>query len=281
MRFSWLVGLLVALAASACSAKSGSGGDGGAGGVDAGGGMDAGTDAGPRTCESDGDCDDGVECTADLCGVGGVCSNMPLDETCPDGQFCSAARGCTEGCESDADCSDGVFCNGAELCVAGDCFDGTAADCDDGNACTNDTCDTSFDGCSYEVAPGCDAGLPPADAGVPCDDFVPATHYDGPFRFLPVQASSCLSATYSIDNVTFSVSGDTLSVTADRFTLTQSPVPSGPDFHVTYTQPDCAVYEIEGTFSCADRFTGTWRATMMGSCGICSNQNASVVGVRM
>lgn len=280
MRFPWLAALLVALATAGCSARSSSGSDGGGTGFDAHARLDAGLDGGPTPCESDTDCDDDIECTADLCGVGGLCNNTPLDETCPEGQFCSPARGCSEGCESDADCSDGIFCNGAELCVAGDCFDGDPADCDDGNPCTTDTCDTSFDGCSYEVAEGCDAGIPSADAGVPCDDFEAPTHYSGDFRFLPVQASSCLSATYSIDEVSFSISGDTLEVQADRFTLTQSPVPTGPDFSVTFTQSDCAVYELEGTFSCADRFDGTWRATMMGSCGICSNQNASIVGIR-
>lgn len=279
MRLSCLGLVLACVTAAACTAGSGdSGRRDGSIGFDA--RLDAARDAGPVRCATDEECDDGFDCTLDGCGVGGVCDNAPLDALCADGERCSPATGCTTGCATDADCNDGIFCNGTETCLREMCYPGTAADCDDGNACTVDTCDMAFDGCRYEVAEGCDAGIPPADSGVPCDPFDPGTHYAGAFRFLPVQASSCLSATYSVDDLTFSTSGGTLSVVADRFTLTESPVPSGATFHVTYTQSDCAVYELEGTFSCADRFSGTWRATMMGSCSICSNQNASVVGIR-
>ncbi|NIS35481.1 MAG: hypothetical protein GWO04_38545, partial [Actinobacteria bacterium] len=49
------------------------------------------------------------------------------------------------GCTVDADCDDGVFCNGAETCTAGACAPGTAPSCDDGVACTVDTCDSVTD----------------------------------------------------------------------------------------------------------------------------------------
>ncbi len=279
MRLAWFGAALLVLVGTGCSPDSGgSRGDAGSSGTDA--GRDGGADAGTETCASDGECDDGHDCTVDTCRVGGTCHHEPVHELCADGERCTLTNGCSSGCENDDDCNDGVFCNGTETCIRGDCFDGADADCDDGNPCTVDSCDPGFDGCRYEVADGCDAGLPPADAGIPCDDFDPSTHYGGTFRFLPIQASDCLSATYRIDELTFSVSGETLRVQAGAFTLTQTPVPTGPDFLVTYTQSGCSVYSLEGTFSCADRFDGTWRANMMDSCSICSNQNASVVGVR-
>src|SRR5215475_2897491 len=46
----------------------------------------------------------------------------------------------TPGCTSNAACSDGNFCNGTELCVAGACAAGTPPSCDDGVACTADSC---------------------------------------------------------------------------------------------------------------------------------------------
>jgi hypothetical protein len=49
---------------------------------------------------------------------------------------------CVLGCTEDAECADGNACNGAETCdeSAGTCIDGTAVDCDDGDACTADMC---------------------------------------------------------------------------------------------------------------------------------------------
>jgi len=39
------------------------------------------------------------------------------------------------------DCDDGLFCNGAESCENNACAIGTSPDCDDGNSCTDDSCD--------------------------------------------------------------------------------------------------------------------------------------------
>jgi hypothetical protein len=44
------------------------------------------------------------------------------------------------GCMTPADCSDGLACNGTERCVGGACMPGTAIVCNDGIACTRDTC---------------------------------------------------------------------------------------------------------------------------------------------
>jgi hypothetical protein len=62
--------------------------------------------------------------------------------------FCDPETGhCSEvvGSEGMA-CSDGDACTFAETCLAGACIDGMAVNCNDGNGCTDDGCD-STDGC--------------------------------------------------------------------------------------------------------------------------------------
>jgi hypothetical protein len=96
-------------------------------------------------------------------------------------------------CERDADCDDGIFCNGQETCAIpegetrGSCVSGTPP-CDDGIACTIDSCDEAQQACNHEpdheacddglfctgeevcvVGVGCEAGDPPdPDDGVSC-----------------------------------------------------------------------------------------------------------------
>ena len=54
-------------------------------------------------------------------------------------------------CTTDAECiaSDGLFCNGDETCVSGTCQAGTPRNCDDGDACTQDTCNEATDSCDH------------------------------------------------------------------------------------------------------------------------------------
>jgi hypothetical protein len=126
-------------------------------------------------CESDLDCDDGTDCTVDICDMmDGTCHNFADHGHCDDGVFCNgvetcdATEGCLEGvspcesevpcdeslracvgCETDADCDDGVFCNGQEQCVKGVCKSGETPACDDGVACTVDFCDEKEDTCVH------------------------------------------------------------------------------------------------------------------------------------
>ena len=90
------------------------------------------------TCLADADCDDGVGCTVDTCVDGGCVSEV-----------------------DDGACDDGQWCNGAESCDATeDCQPGTAPACDDGVACTADSCDEDADACVSEPQDGaCDDGL--------------------------------------------------------------------------------------------------------------------------
>ena len=46
-----------------------------------------------------------------------------------------------ELCVVDEQCDDGLPCNGSETCVVGMCQAGAPVVCDDGNICTNDSCD--------------------------------------------------------------------------------------------------------------------------------------------
>lgn len=93
-------------------------------------------------------CDDGVACTADSCGdPSGTCTHAPMDSLCPDGQTCDPAMGCVTppACSGDAECDNGNFCDGTETCdPAVGCRSGMAPDCDDGVACTADSCDPAM-----------------------------------------------------------------------------------------------------------------------------------------
>ncbi len=81
-------------------------------------------------CNDDADCSDGNVCTDDSCDLAGGFVCQYQNNTAP--------------------CSDGDFCTEGEICADGQCGGGTAidccttaTDCDDGNPCTDDTCDPS------------------------------------------------------------------------------------------------------------------------------------------
>jgi hypothetical protein len=95
-------------------------------------------------------CDDGIDCTLDACvEPSGFCTSVPDDGRCPPGNRCDAMVGCIGGmCRSPADCDDFAFCNGMEQCAPdGTCFPGRPPTCDDGIACTVDTCSEFAGGC--------------------------------------------------------------------------------------------------------------------------------------
>jgi len=55
--------------------------------------------------------------------------------------------GSAEACTTNAECDDGSVCTGIETCQAGVCIPGTPLTCNDGNACTLDSCDAT-NGCT-------------------------------------------------------------------------------------------------------------------------------------
>ena len=135
-------------------------------------------------------CEDGIDCTLDECGVGGMCTHTPLDEICDDAKFCNGEdfcdpmAGCLAGSPPDLDdgepctidlcdeaqdkavhlpaegaCDDGNACTLGDLCSGGECLPGSfPPDCDDGNPCTSDGCEPES-GCVYEpLEAACDDG---------------------------------------------------------------------------------------------------------------------------
>ncbi|HPM40943.1 MAG TPA: cohesin domain-containing protein, partial [bacterium] len=122
----------------------------------------------PISCSSATECDDGDPCTADSCGVDGKCRSDAITDCtacgfglppCPDGKVCGEGGTCVAACENDTEC-------------------------DDGNACTADSCD-SLTGCRYSAAidglacsvggkPGkCEGGSCKAFETASCDDSTP------------------------------------------------------------------------------------------------------------
>ena len=119
-------------------------------------------------CFSAESCDDGIECTLDVCVPleGQGCAHHPLGHMCEGNGACAAAS-CKvgEGCivtPKEGSCDDGDLCTRDDQCVEGEC-QGTALepldDCDDNNECTLDTCDSQT-GCQHEPWEGaCDLSL--------------------------------------------------------------------------------------------------------------------------
>jgi hypothetical protein len=127
-------------------------------------------------------CDDKEPCTADSCDVSLGCVHFPTQPTCQDGNVCTVNDTCTaQGCVGvaipcgDKDdctldscdpasgcvhtamdatpCNDNDFCTTGESCVLGVCQGVTPTNCDDGDPCSLDVCD-SKKGCLTVPATG-------------------------------------------------------------------------------------------------------------------------------
>ncbi len=111
-------------------------------------------------CTENADCDDGNDCTDDVC-TDSVCESTDNTADCDDGDACTDGDVCAGGeCAGTAvDCNDKDECTD-DACVAGICVN-LPADCDDGNACTEDSCDPAS-GCVHD--------------DVDCDDNDPCTN---------------------------------------------------------------------------------------------------------
>jgi hypothetical protein len=78
-------------------------------------------------CSSDGDCDDGIECTRDICTISNRCTHLPVSERCDDGVFCNGTE----------------WCDGLRGCVK------TPLDCGDPVSCSDDSCDEARKQCTH------------------------------------------------------------------------------------------------------------------------------------
>jgi len=88
-------------------------------------------------CAGTEECDDGNPCTIDSC-LNGACSHRAV--------VCNDANACTEDACVNGSCTfTPVSCGAGEVCYLGDCYTpcSTVGQCDDGVACTDDSCDTS------------------------------------------------------------------------------------------------------------------------------------------
>ncbi len=96
-------------------------------------------------------CDDGDACTVgDHCQEGlcepGVAPLCADNNPCTD-DSCDPATGC-QFTPNEALCSDGDTCTTGDACAEGVCLAGPPLDCDDGNICTDDSCDPAK-GCEH------------------------------------------------------------------------------------------------------------------------------------
>ncbi len=140
------------------------------------------------------DCDDGNVCTTDSCDPVLGCQNINNTAPCDDGNACTTVDACSGGtcagsvppncddgnvCTDDscdpvlgcqqvnntAPCDDADACTTLDTCAAGTCVGGVPPDCDDGNVCTDDSCDSVL-GCQN------------SNNGISCDDGDACTTFD-------------------------------------------------------------------------------------------------------
>lgn len=93
----------------------------------------------PGQCTQSGDCNDGNPCTVDVCNQAtGLCDNTLKDCTSPDPCMVGTCNATTGSCQFAP-----VQCGVGEVCIGGTCAAGctNASECDDGVACTVDTCE--------------------------------------------------------------------------------------------------------------------------------------------
>lgn len=111
----------------------------------------------------------GTECraSAGVCDVAEFCDGInaecPADQfdpfMCVDSNICTSDV-CSDGsCENNpvqdgTTCADADVCDGEETCQGGSCMAGSPLECDDGDACTADSCDPSV-GCLNTEITGC------------------------------------------------------------------------------------------------------------------------------
>ena len=115
---------------------------------------EAGLCTGERTCTAQGltDCDAAVPAAEECNGQDDDCDGGFDEETCDDGSVCTqdscnGSNGCLHEPLTGTNCDDGDVCSVTDHCNAGECT-GTPIACDDGNPCTDDSCD-GLSGCVF------------------------------------------------------------------------------------------------------------------------------------
>jgi hypothetical protein len=114
-----------------------------------------------------------------------------------------------------------------------------------------------------------------------CEEaFDPSRHYNGLFDITPYASPVCSgSPSHDIRRLHFMVLGGDLTVRGHPYWLSQSPVPTTPDFVVTGTS-GCMTVTLTGSFRNADVFTGTWVSVPDTTCPGCVGETLSITGTR-
>jgi hypothetical protein len=125
-------------------------------------------DVPPPACTTHDDCDDGIECTGDLCTIDGICSYGLADEICLIDGVCVATGDLNPA-------------NPCEVCESAVVLDAWAArpegTCDDGDPCTfDDACNKDI--CEGTPAPSC-CGDGVVEGDETCDGDCPEACDDG------------------------------------------------------------------------------------------------------
>ncbi|MEZ4405118.1 MAG: hypothetical protein R3A52_01320 [Polyangiales bacterium] len=227
-------------------------------------------------CRSAADCDDSIPCTEDTCTVSGACAHTAQNARCAMGQRCLAGMGCVveAACSSDRDCDDGLRCNGAERCSELACVAGEAVSCDDGVACTVDACQETGEMCAHTTDPTCMGTA--ARSGFYDLEGMPVAYRCSAAGVLTVVDFSFTALQVVVGSASLTVNGAPVPMTGS--------LPSGTGaFRVSGTMAgDCnEVYTLDGVFTTATRFMGTFSVSFAGvSCGLtdCAERRWPVVG---
>ncbi len=149
---------------------------------------------GTRACGADGlSACSAVSAKTEVCdGVDNDCDGVVDEVTCGDDNPCTAdSCAGADGCKHtpiDKACTDNKACTVNDSCKAGTCVPGPDAVCDDGNACTKDSCSEPVgcntvpdaagacdDGQACTQGDGCQGGKCIAGTAKQCDDSKPCT----------------------------------------------------------------------------------------------------------
>lgn len=179
-------------------------------------------------------CNDKNTCTTDDRCKGGLCVGIPAADgtACTDGNQCTRADLCNQGVCAGSPVPEGTACTDLDPCTANDscrsglCTPGAPAICDDGLACTVDTCAAGI-GCQFQAIPGCTVpdGGAPVDVG-PASDGVAQPDAGAPGDGGPADTAGIDLPDGSADAADADDSGD-LTISVDR--ADESTLPEGGD----------------------------------------------------
>jgi hypothetical protein len=225
-----------------------------------------------KPCSTAGECLDVFSCTLDVCDpVAHVCVHTLQD----------------------AICDDGVWCNGEERCdVKAGCV-GSSRDCNDGIACTADSCDEGKKQCAHApddmacpISQACDVNLGCQARAFAHDD---ATLYDvripsGEVKEIGPLGIALTDVALHPSNVLYGVASGSLTI-VDQKTGRASFLPdlsSGGAYNAADVAPDGTLYIAGGaSLDMVDPATGKVTSVMEFPSGLYSSGDLAFLGGRL